>query len=93
MHVHFCGILIIEDVVSMALTEAKEKANQKYKDKFVYLQARTTNEYRSTIYEHIAKTGESLNAFILRAITETMERDSNLYYQTCSTDHLLVLHV
>ena len=61
----------------MALTEAKQKANQKYRDKFVYLQARTTDEYRNTIYEHIEKTGESLNAFILRAISETIARDQN----------------
>ena len=73
-----CAIVIIEDVISMALTEAKQKANQKYRNKFVYLQTRTTDEYRSTIYEHIEKTGESLNTFILRAIAETMERDSNL---------------
>lgn len=61
----------------MALSEAKQKANQKYRDKFVYLQARTTDEYRSTIYDHIEKTGESLNSFILRAIAETIERDLN----------------
>lgn len=59
----------------MPLTEAKQKANQKYRDKFVYLQARTTEEYRNTIYAHIEKTGESLNAFILRAIAETISHD------------------
>lgn len=61
----------------MALTEAKQKANQKYREKFVYLQARTTEEYRSTIYAHIDQTGESLNTFILRAIAETISRDLN----------------
>jgi predicted HicB family RNase H-like nuclease len=61
----------------MPWTEAKQKANQKYRDKFVYLQARTTEEYRNTINEHIKKTGESLNGFILRAINETISRDQN----------------
>lgn len=60
----------------MALTNAQQKANQKYREKFVYLQARTTSEHRSTIYEHIEKTGESLNSFILRAIEETISRDN-----------------
>ena len=61
----------------MAVSEAQQKANQKYRERFVYLQARTTEEYRSTIYEHIGETGESLNAFILRAIAETIARDQN----------------
>ena len=59
----------------MALTNAQQKANQKYREKFVYLQARTTEEYRNTIYKHIETTGESLNAFIMRAIEETISRD------------------
>lgn len=60
----------------MALPESKLKANQKYRGKFVYLQTRTTEEYRSEIYEHLEKTGESMNSFVLRAIAETIERDS-----------------
>lgn len=61
----------------MAPTSAQQKANQKYREKFVYLQARTTDEYRKTIYDHIEKTGESLNTFILRAIAETIAHDQN----------------
>jgi hypothetical protein len=61
----------------MPLTKAKQKANQKYRDKFVYLQVRTTDEYRSTIYEHIKTTGESMNGFLLRAIAETISRDQS----------------
>lgn len=61
----------------MALTNAQQKANQKYREKFVYLQTRTTDDYRNLIYKHIEETGESLNSFILRAIAETIERDSS----------------
>ena len=61
----------------MAVSEAQQKANQKYRNKFVYLQARTTDEYRNIVYSHVEKTGESLNTFILRAIAETMERDQS----------------
>ena len=60
----------------MAASNAQQKANQKYREKFVYLQARTTAEHRNMIYGHIEKTGESLNAFILRAIEETISRDN-----------------
>ena len=60
----------------MALKEAQQKANQKYREKFVYLQTRTTVEHREAIYKHIESTGESMNAFILRAIAEAMENDS-----------------
>lgn len=60
----------------MALTEAKQKANKKYREKFVYLQARTTEEYRDIIYKHIETTGESLNTFILRAIRDAIDKDS-----------------
>ena len=61
----------------MAASNAQQKANQKYRDKFVYLQARTTAEHRSMIYEHIKGTGESLNTFILRAIEETISQDNS----------------
>ncbi len=61
----------------MSLTNAQQKANQKYREKFVYLQARTTAEYRNSIYAHIERTGESLNSFLLRAIAETIIRDTN----------------
>lgn len=61
----------------MSLTNAQQKANQKYREKFVYLQARTTAEHRNAIYAHIERTGESLNSFLLRAIAETIIRDTN----------------
>ena len=61
----------------MATSNAQQKANQKYREKFVYLQARTTAEHRSAVYEHIKKTGESLNSFILRAIEETIAHDNS----------------
>ena len=72
----FYGI-VSGDVIIMAVSEAQQKANQKYRNKFVYLQARTTDEYRNIVYSHVEKTGESLNTFILRAIAETMERDQS----------------
>ena len=59
----------------MALTEAQQRANQKYRQKFVYLQARVTADEKEQIDKHLEARGESLNSFIRRAISETMERD------------------
>lgn len=61
----------------MSSPEDLRKARMKYRAKFIYLQVRTTDEYRSTIHQHVGKTGESMNAFILRAISETMARDQS----------------
>ena len=59
----------------MALTEAKQRANKKYRDKFEYLQARVLADEKEKICSHAEEMGESLNGFIRRAIAETMERD------------------
>ncbi len=59
----------------MAITKAKLRANDKYRKKFEYLQARVTTEQKQTIVNHAEAMGESINAFMCRAMTETMERD------------------
>ena len=59
----------------MPVSDAKLKANKKYRDKFVYLQARVSEEEKEAISNHAAAMGESLNAFIRRAISEAMVRD------------------
>lgn len=61
----------------MALTTARKKANAKYEAKaydktLIRLPKGRLDEIRA----HIEPAGESLNGFINRAITETMERDS-----------------
>ena len=62
----------------MALTTARKKANAKYEAKaydktLIRLPKGRLDEIRA----HIEPAGESLNGFIGRAITETMERDSS----------------
>lgn len=57
-------------------TKAQRKATQKYISKsydrsLVYLPKGMKDE----IKEHVKATGESLNAFYVRAVKETMERD------------------
>ena len=57
-------------------TPAQSKAHNNYIAKFARLEVRTTVEQRGAIQAHAAAQGESVNAFINRAIQEAMERDN-----------------
>ena len=59
----------------MAQTEAQLRASKKYHQKYEYLQARVTPAEKETITAHAKAMGESLNTFMRRAFTETIERD------------------
>ena len=56
-------------------TEAQARAHKKYMKNFVEIKVRVTPEEREQIKAHAAAKGESVNTFINRAITETMEHD------------------
>lgn len=56
-------------------TEAQARAHKKYIAQFVEVKVRMTPERRETIRTHAEQKGESLNAFINRAIDETIERE------------------
>jgi uncharacterized protein (DUF1778 family) len=56
-------------------TLAQKKAQQRYMEKFARVEVRMTAEKRDAIQAHAAARGESVNAFIGRAIDETIERD------------------
>ena len=57
-------------------TEAQARAHKKYISQFVETKVRMTPEHREEIKTHAERQGESLNAFINRAIDETMKRDA-----------------
>ena len=58
-------------------TEAQARAHKKYISRFVEVKIRMEPERRDLIKAHAAlKDGGSVNAFINRAIAETMERDN-----------------
>ena len=59
----------------MAQTESQLRASKKYHQKYEYLQARVTPAEKETVTTHAQAMGESLNAFMRRAFTETMEHD------------------
>ena len=57
-------------------TEAQKKATKEYMENRHTLRVVVTNEEKKMIQNHAAQFGNgSMNAFIKRAIMETMERD------------------
>ena len=59
----------------MALSEARLRATQKYHNKFERIQIRVTPEEKEAIESYAEEINESVNAFVRRAIAETMERE------------------
>ena len=57
------------------VSAAQRKATEKYLGKFEELRARVPKGQKEEIQAHAAAQGESVNAFINRAISEAMERD------------------
>ena len=58
------------------VSEAQRKATDKYLEKFDEMRVRVPKGRKEEVKAHAEAQGESLNAFINRAITETMERDT-----------------
>ncbi len=59
--------------------EARSRAVSKYvKNKLDRIEIRATKEsgFKQIVTEHASKQGESVNAFIIRAIKETIENDN-----------------
>lgn len=61
----------------MKQTEAQLRATKKYHEKLDNLQIRVPKGTKTKIAEHAAARGESLNAFVTRAINETIARESS----------------
>lgn len=58
-------------------TEARRKASAKYlKESVEDIRIRVPKGQKAIIKEHAESQGESMNAFVIRAIDETMQRDS-----------------
>ena len=60
----------------MTYNEVGKTATNKYRSKFDMIQIRVEQGEREKILEHAKKQEESMNAFINRAIKETMDRDN-----------------
>lgn len=60
----------------MAVSKAQQRATANYvKKTYDRIEVKVMKGGKETIKAHAEAQGESLNAFINRAITETMERD------------------
>ena len=59
-----------------AQTEAQKRAQQRYREARATIQIVTTPDRRDQIKAHSETRGESVNAFINRAVDEAMERDN-----------------
>ena len=60
----------------MAPTEAQKRARDKWlRDKVEDIRFRVPKGKKAIIQEHAAKQGESVNAFISRAVDEALVRD------------------
>lgn len=57
-------------------TEAQKRAQRTYMEKFIRVEIRVTPEKRDILQSHAAAHKESVNHFINRAISETIERDN-----------------
>ena len=60
----------------MKQTEAQLLASKKYHQKLEEISVRLYKGEKASIKEHATKQGESLNAFVKRAIYSTMEQDN-----------------
>lgn len=61
----------------MPASKAQQKAVNKYvKDKYDRVNITMPKGQKETIQSHADKQGESVNGFINRAISETIERDT-----------------
>lgn len=60
----------------MARTEAQLRASKKYQAKLQRIYLWLAPEQKDAITAHAEKNCESVNAFVQRAIAETMERDA-----------------
>ena len=59
-------------------SDAEKRAIQKWNsEKVDALRIRVKKGMREVIQDHASSQGESINAFVTRAIQETMDRDKN----------------
>lgn len=57
-------------------TAAQKKAQKAYMQKFARVELRMTLQNRESVQAHASARGESVNAFINRAIRNQIERDN-----------------
>lgn len=59
----------------MGISEARKRANDKWRGKFDEVRFRVPKGMKEIIQEHAAKRGESLNSFLNRAVHKAMQEE------------------
>ena len=63
----------------MAYTEASKRATRKYQERaYDRLEIKVYKGEKAALQAHAATQGESLNAFVNRAVRETVQRDTEV---------------
>ena len=62
-------------VKEMGISDARKRANDKWRDKFDEIRFRVPKGKKEVIQQFAAGNGESVNAFINRLVDEAMEKD------------------
>lgn len=57
-------------------TEAHKRGNERYRKKLAVLHVYVPKDKADDIKAHAAQRGESMNHFVVRAIDETMKKDT-----------------
>lgn len=60
----------------MPISDARRRANNKWIAKHEEVRFRVPLGQKETIKKHAESQGESVNAFMIRAVAEAMERDT-----------------
>ena len=60
----------------MGISDARKRANDKWREKFDEIRFRVPKGKKEVIQECAADHGESVNAFINRAVDKAMEEDN-----------------
>ena len=59
----------------MSISEARRRANDKWREKFELIQFRVPKGKKQVLQEHAAERGESLNGFLNRAVDQILSSD------------------
>ena len=59
----------------MSISEARRRANDKWREKFELIQFRVPKGKKQVLQEHTAQCGESLNGFLNRVVDQALSAD------------------
>ena len=59
----------------MSISEARRRANDKWREKFELIQFRVPKGKKQVLQEHAAERGESLNGFLNRVVDQALSAD------------------